>query len=330
LFYAFSKWGDATTVREFPFSLLGKSWDVLPGYINPGVTKTFVYTLIVILFGIPALLRWRSKPRLKTYQTWRYIVIFITQGFFLFVFPEFVLKLFDASNYWRFYAVVMPFPLVYETFFYGPSVFWIVFCALAAFVFLPIFIYWHGKRLCSWICGCGCLSETLGDRYRHYAPQGDLSRKIEQPIMWFVLCWAFLSAILFIMIAGGSGVKPWYVESYIYFVDFWLAAVSGVALYFFFGNRIWCRFFCPLAHYMRLLSALYSKFRIKPADRCIACGECSRYCQMGIDVMKFALKDEPVNNRNSSCIGCGICVSVCPVDNLTMGEKFPNEENYLE
>jgi ferredoxin len=51
---------------------------------------------------------------------------------------------------------------------------------------------------------------------------------------------------------------------------------------------------------------------------------------MGIDVMKFALKDEPVNNRNSSCIGCGICVSACPVDNLTMGDKFPNQENYLD
>ena len=233
-------------------------------------------------------------------------------------------------HYWRFYGVVMPFPLVYEIFYYRPPVFWIMLCAGAAFAALPVFVYWHGKRLCSWICGCGCLSETLGDRYRHYAPQGDLSRKIEMPIMRVILIWVAVSAVLFLVTQGGTGNKPWYVSSYSYLVDFWLAAVIGIGTYFFLGNRVWCRYFCPLAHYMRLLSAWYGKFRIKPADRCIACGECSRYCQMGIDVMKFALKDTPVNNRNSSCIGCGVCVSVCPMDNLTMGERFPNEEQYLK
>jgi ferredoxin-type protein NapH len=285
---------------------------------------------MVIVFGIPALMRWRQMPRISTYQTWRYAAIFTAQGFFLCAAPEFIIKIFDPANYWRFYGVVMPFPLVYEIFFYRPPLFWIVLCALAVFVAMPLFVYWHGKRFCSWVCGCACLAETLGDRYRHYAPQGDSSRKIEQPIMWFILLWAVLSAALFLILQGGSGSTPWYVWTYSYLVDFWLAAVIGIGTYFFLGNRIWCRFFCPLAHYMRLLSAWYGKFRIKPADRCIACGECSRYCQMGIDVMKFALRDTPVNNRNSSCIGCGVCVSVCPMDNLTMGERFPNEEQYFK
>ncbi|MCX5898793.1 MAG: NAD(P)-binding domain-containing protein [Proteobacteria bacterium] len=329
-FYAFAKWGDGTSLQEFPFGLLGKSSDVLPRWLNPGLLKTLLYTLVVISFGIPALVRWRGMPRISTYQTWRYVSIVVAQAFFLFIFPEFIIKIFDQVNYWRFYGVVMPFPLVYEIFFYRPPVFWIALCAGAAFVALPVFVYWHGKRLCSWICGCGCLSETLGDRYRHYAPQGDLSRKIEMPIMWVILIWAAVSAVLFLVTQGGTGNRPWYVSSYSYLVDFWLAAVIGIGTYFFLGNRIWCRYFCPLAHYMRLLSAWYGKFRIKPADRCIACGECSRYCQMGIDVMKFALKDTPVNNRNSSCIGCGVCVSVCPMDNLTMGERFPNEEQYLK
>ncbi|MBW1887879.1 MAG: NAD(P)-binding domain-containing protein, partial [Deltaproteobacteria bacterium] len=330
LLYAFFKWGDGTTLREFPFGMFGKSWDILPGGITPTVIKGILYTLCVVGFGIPALIHWRQKPRIRAYQTWRYGVIFFMQAVLLFLLPEFLIKSFDPDNYWRFYGLVLPFPLLYEIFFYGPPMIWIILCGIAAFIALPIFIYWHGKRLCSWICGCGCLSETLGDRYRHLAPQGDASRNIETPIMWAVLIWAFVSAGLFLVLKGGGGSQPWYVASYVYIVDFWLASVFGVALYFFLGNRIWCRYFCPLAHMMRVLSSWYSKFRIKPADRCIACGECSRYCQMGIDVMKFALKDQPVNNRNSSCIGCGICVSVCPMDNLTMGDRFPNEENYAK
>lgn len=35
--------------------------------------------------------------------------------------------------------------------------------------------------------------------------------------------------------------------------------------------------------------------------------------------MRFALKLEPITNTDSSCIGCGICVSVCPMDVLSFG-----------
>jgi NAD-dependent dihydropyrimidine dehydrogenase PreA subunit len=38
---------------------------------------------------------------------------------------------------------------------------------------------------------------------------------------------------------------------------------------------------------------------------------------VGIDVMSFALKQEPLTNANSSCIGCGICVTVCPMNTLS-------------
>jgi len=33
--------------------------------------------------------------------------------------------------------------------------------------------------------------------------------------------------------------------------------------------------------------------------------------------MSYALKQEPITNDNSSCIGCGICVTVCPMDVLS-------------
>ncbi len=33
--------------------------------------------------------------------------------------------------------------------------------------------------------------------------------------------------------------------------------------------------------------------------------------------MGYALKQETLDNANSSCIGCGICVTVCPMDTLS-------------
>jgi ferredoxin len=48
--------------------------------------------------------------------------------------------------------------------------------------------------------------------------------------------------------------------------------------------------------------------------------ECTRNCQVGIDVMSYALKQQPLDNGTSSCIGCGICVTVCPMDVLSFSE----------
>jgi len=61
----------------------------------------------------------------------------------------------------------------------------------------------------------------------------------------------------------------------------------------------------------------WSRFAIEANDKCIACNECSRNCQVGIDVMQYALKQETLDNATSSCIGCGVCVTVCPMDTLS-------------
>ncbi len=101
--------------------------------------------------------------------------------------------------------------------------------------------------------------------------------------------------------------------------------ILPVTLYPFLGGKVWCRYWCPLAKMMEKTSWLYaklriSKFAIVANDKCIACNECSRNCQVGIDVMQYALKQEQLDNETSSCIGCGICVTVCPMDTLSFGE----------
>jgi len=108
------------------------------------------------------------------------------------------------------------------------------------------------------------------------------------------------------------------------FVDVWLVGILPVTLYPFLGGKVWCRYWCPLAKMMGLISGWVGKFKITSNDKCIACGECSRYCQVGIDVMSFALKQETLNNANSSCIGCGICVTACPMDVLSFRDREPS------
>ena len=89
------------------------------------------------------------------------------------------------------------------------------------------------------------------------------------------------------------------------------SGVIGTGFYPIFGNRVWCRFGCPMAAILGLQQRLFSKFRITTnGGQCISCGNCSSYCEMGIDVRAYAQKGE--NIVRASCVGCGICSAVCP------------------
>lgn len=99
--------------------------------------------------------------------------------------------------------------------------------------------------------------------------------------------------------------------SYGFLIGAIFSGVIGVGFYPIFGNRVWCRFGCPMAAVLGFQQRLFSKFRITVnGGQCISCGNCSTYCEMGIDVRAYAQKGE--NIVRSSCVGCGICAAVCP------------------
>ncbi len=100
-------------------------------------------------------------------------------------------------------------------------------------------------------------------------------------------------------------------SSYGFLIGAIFSGVIGVGFYPIFGNRVWCRFGCPMAAVLGFQQRLFSKFRITTnGGQCISCGNCSTYCEMGIDVRAYAQKGE--NIVRSSCVGCGICAAVCP------------------
>ncbi|WP_111307922.1 4Fe-4S binding protein [Confluentibacter sediminis] len=99
--------------------------------------------------------------------------------------------------------------------------------------------------------------------------------------------------------------------TYAFLIGSIFSGVIGTGFYPIFGSRVWCRFGCPMAAILGFQQRLFSKFRITTnGGQCISCGNCSTYCEMGIDVRAYAQKGE--NIVRSSCVGCGICSAVCP------------------
>jgi len=100
-------------------------------------------------------------------------------------------------------------------------------------------------------------------------------------------------------------------KGYGFFIGAIFSAVIGVGFYPLMGNRVWCRFGCPMAAILGIFQRTFSRFRITTnGGQCMSCGNCSTYCEMGIDVRAYAQRG--ANVVRASCVGCGVCSSVCP------------------
>ena len=305
--------------------------------IDPVFGYACLYSLVMTFFGLKAYNRWGVQYN-DSYQKKRYLSLIAVQWTLGFIIPAVIMywvhhKVGDnmwlgkAGNYWHAFGIELAFPLYFPMFFYDVGLFYLVYGLISTFVIIPILAVFHGKRYCTWFCGCGGLAETLGDRWRHFAPKGKVSQRWEW-MNFAVLIWAFFAAAFVIsrvgfgMYAGSAAFNPegWsarLITSYGWVTDFWLAAVIPVSLYPIAGGKVWCRYWCPLAKWMQLWSKWFGRLRIVSDEKCITCGECSRFCQVGIDVMSFAKNQQPFSNKNTSCIHCGICITVCPMDVLS-------------
>ncbi len=122
-----------------------------------------------------------------------------------------------------------------------------------------------------------------------------------------IICLNYFSGNWNIFFFDGHQLRAWYG----FLIGAAFSGVIGVGFYPIFGNRVWCRFGCPMAAILGMQQRLFSRFRITTnGGQCISCGNCSTYCEMGIDVKAYAQKGE--NIVRSSCVGCGICSAVCP------------------
>jgi ferredoxin-type protein NapH len=288
----------------------------------------FMYTLCILVMGVRMMMQYRHS----NYHLVRTVSVMFFQTAFAFLLPEILVRLnrpyFDFKNIW---------PLDYSFFFDSRidtllangtlGLFMIFWGIVLIIVGVPVLVYLYGKRwYCSWVCGCGGLAETFGDPYRQLSNKSIKAWTIERWMVHGVLVVVTVMTVgvLYTYFTG----KSWFLFFDSYKLREWygavigagFAGVVGTGFYPLMGNRVWCRFGCPLAAYLGLVQRFKSRFRITTnGGQCISCGNCSTYCEMGIDVRWYAQRGQ--NIVRSSCVGCGVCSSVCPRGVLNLEVK---------
>jgi ferredoxin-type protein NapH len=290
-----------------------------------------LYTLAILVFGVRMLMKYRHSRyhRIRTFS-----VMFFQLGF-AWMLPN-LLILFQKP-YMEFNGVwplkqdyLWPSKVVGEFLRAGAFGYFLLFWAAALVVGTPVLTYLYGKRwYCSWVCGCGGLAETLGDPWRQLSDKSTRAWNVER-----VLIHAVLVAVLVVTASlwldysmRGQLYGTWSSplrNGYGFAIGALFSGVVGVGFYPLMGGRVWCRFGCPQAAILGLWQRLFSRFRITTnGGQCMSCGNCSTYCEMGIDVRAYAQSGE--NVVRASCVGCGVCAAVCPRGVLRLENGIPGD-----
>lgn len=279
--------------------------------------KWYLYGLLYTAAMIGGAVYYLRRHGNARYNQARIAVNVLVQIVFAFAIPVFLAfrgqKDFYASYLWPlkieylYPQTILQFPLYV-----------VLYSFVASLIAFPVLAFLYGKRFyCSWICGCGGLANTFGDPWRHLSDKSTGAWKFEQYAVHGVMLVAFGTTILVgLDHALGPGTGAFHAFAgglqgfYSFLVVTFLSGIVGVGVYPVLGPRIWCRNFCPMAAMLGVVQKLGRfRIRVKP-DMCISCGNCSTYCEMGIDVRAYAQSNQSFTR--ASCVGCGMCAHVCP------------------
>ncbi|MFZ1255682.1 MAG: 4Fe-4S dicluster domain-containing protein [Saprospiraceae bacterium] len=299
-------------------------FDPLSMYLkNKPASQWFVYgalyTLAILLFGIKFILKYRHNR----YQVIRTISVMFFQTGIAFLLPEYLLKMNlpynDYKNMWPLNYYFFDGWHIQELLSHGNIGRNMLLFGILMIVFIsPVLTYFYGKRwYCSWVCGCGGLAETAGDSFRHLSDKSIKSWKLERILVYAVLLFSIImtAGVIYTFQTGqthvlgisSAALRSWYG----FIIGAVFSGVIGVGFYPLLGSRVWCRFGCPMAAILGIQQRFFSRFRITTnGSQCISCGNCTTYCEMGIDVRSYAQRG--ANIVRASCVGCGICAAVCP------------------
>ena len=304
------------------------------------------YTIAVLIMGTKAIVKYRHSR----YQIIRTSSIVFFQLVFAYTIPYWMSAMYNIEYYPSYF-----WPLQYGALFPDGeiaslltlkenhqqlAIFLLGWSILSTIIVTPFLTYKLGKRwYCSWVCGCGGLANTAGDAWRQLSDKSTKAWKIERITIYSVLVFIIITtASLWLhaewkVFGENSQFAGKLAKVYGFLIGSIMSGVVGTGFYPLLGTRIWCRFACPMAAILGIVQRFKSRFRITTnGAQCISCGNCSKYCEMGIDVRWYAQRGQDI--VRASCVGCGMCSAVCPrgvlnLENGPVGQRAEYEMDLI-
>ena len=172
------------------------------------------------------------------------------------------------------------------------------------------------RTFCGNICTLGTLQELMGRLgkkifKKHFtmpAPVDKIARYLKYLLLVVIMVFSFIAGSLII-----RPYDPWAAYQHLFAVDLFAEFLIGfimlivILLASLLYDRFFCKYLCPMGAATGLLGKI-GWFRVKRnTETCIDCGACDKVCPVNIKVS--AVKQV----TTAECINCNECVNSCPV-----------------
>ncbi|MBU1076627.1 MAG: 4Fe-4S binding protein [Spirochaetes bacterium] len=197
---------------------------------------------------------------------------------------------------------------------------------LLILIILLGFQLFFGRIFCSFICPLGNLITFFDGSFKHLRKRKRTKDRrllywIPAGVLFIVLAFKILSVHIIGFIDPLSIIHRSFTLTFIPLLNRLFRFEYNPAPYFvitdyillfiiilsFFGERVWCKYICPLG-FLHKLCSLPARY-VRVVDKCTSCQKCAQICPTNA----ISLKD-PLKYDKTLCILCYRCMEVCPGD----------------